>query len=89
MLALYRRGDLCTLEEGALIAAVSRRRVMAWLNAAGIDHRRTRALFVAKHRSRAVDQSEGKPPKRRLTKPQMRAIADRAKAEWDRRQASN
>lgn len=85
VLAMYRRGELRTLEEGALIANTSRGLVQKWLAAARIDWEAQRGLYLARHRERA---EHGKP-RRRPTKAMLRAIADRAKAEWDRRQASD
>ena len=82
---MYRRGELGTLEDGAMVAGVSRRRIMAWLVAAGIDWKQRHAHFLAKHRRRALDRHEGKPTPRRLTKRQLRARATKAKAEWDSR----
>jgi hypothetical protein len=81
---MCRRGHLASLEEGALIAGVSRRRVMAWLDAAGIDLKRKRAAFLNKHRRRAIEQCEGKRTRRKPTRAQLRVAAERAKEQWDR-----
>lgn len=85
VIGLYRRGELGTLEEGAIIGGVSRRRVMAWLETSGIDWQAARLRFIAKHRRRAVEQHEGKPAKAAVSKKVLRARAKRAKAQWDRR----
>lgn len=84
VLSLYRRGMLATLEEGALVAGVTRAAVLAWVKARGIDWRRERQRYLAKERTRAVMASEGKRQRRR-TKSELRSIADDAKAKWDRR----
>jgi hypothetical protein len=86
VLALYRRGELATLEEGATIASVSRSRVLAWLRVAGIDWKRSRLAFVARHRTRAAAQAEG-ITLRRPSKRMLRLIGERAKREWDQRHA--
>jgi hypothetical protein len=78
VVSLCRRGMLASLAEGALIAGVNRRRVMAWLDAAGLECRRSRLAYVAKMRTRAVDQCEGKPTRKAMTQAQRRAMADRA-----------
>lgn len=87
VLALYRRGVLASLEEGALVASVSRVTVRAWLIAAGIDWTRERERFLARHRSGALAQSEGRKLKRR-TKAEMRELGARAVKAWTRRQRS-
>lgn len=84
VLALYRRGMLATLDEGALIAGVTRGAVLAWLRAKGINWRRERQRYLAKERTRAVLAAEGKP-RRRRTKAELRTIADNAKVKWDQR----
>jgi hypothetical protein len=83
VISLYLRGELATLEEGALIAAVTRSRVRAWLHAAGIDWIARRQWFIASHRARGVAVNEGRRP-RRPTKREMRRLADQAKRKWDR-----
>jgi hypothetical protein len=87
VLVRYRRGEFATLEEGAMVAGVSRRRVMAWLAAEGIDWKLARARWVAKHRSRALDECEGKTV-RRPSKRDLRLRAAAAKAQWDKRRSS-
>lgn len=88
VLIRYRRGELATLEEGALIAGVTRRRVLAWLHEAGIDWRAARLHFIARARTRDIEASEGKRARRRPTKTEMHRACDDAKAEWDKRQMS-
>lgn len=81
VLALYRRGELATLEEGALIADTSRGRIAAWLEAAGIDWVRERQRFVASKRQRAQESVAGKVRKR-PSKAQQRAQAQRLVEEF-------
>lgn len=84
VLGLAARGELASLEEGAIIAGVSRVTIRRWLVEAKIDWRRTRELFLAKHRRRAVAKANGRESVR-PTKEQQHDIASRAQAEWDRR----
>lgn len=88
MLSLYLRGVLATLEEGAQIASVTRSRVRAWLQAAGIDWMRNRLHFVARHRTHAVAICEGRKVKR-PSKRQQRIEAARAKRKWDKDHAAH
>lgn len=83
VLGLFRRGALASLEEGALVAGVSRVTVRTWLLAARIDWRAQRSRFIARHRRRAVMVSEGRIV-RRPTKGELHRQADQAKAQWDR-----
>ena len=83
LVALYRRGELATLEEGALVAGVTRSAIRAWLRSAGVDWMRARLDYVARHRSRAVAVCEGRIA-RRPSKAQMRRDGELAKAKWDR-----
>lgn len=83
VVALYRRGELSTLEEGALVAGVTRSAIRAWLRSAGVDWMRSRAHYVARHRARAVAVCEGRKV-RRPSKAQMRRDGELAKAKWDR-----
>lgn len=83
---MYRRGELATLDEGAMIAGVARATVLAWLRYDRIDWKAARARFIAKHRTRAVNVAEGRKH-RRPTKAELHRICDEAKAEWDKRHA--
>jgi hypothetical protein len=85
VLTLARRGEIASLEEAALIADVTRDTVRRWLNLAGIDWRKARAARIVKHRERTFAILQGKPARKRLTKDQQRAIAERAKKAWDTR----
>lgn len=87
VVGLYRRGELGTLDEGATIAATSRSRVSAWLKAEGVDWQRARQHFVARHRTRALMQAEGRRP-RRPSKAEMRVQGARAVAQWEARRAA-
>lgn len=85
VLALYRRGLLCTLQEGAWIACVTRARVGVWLRDAGIDWQSTREQHISKLRARAEAIMSGKPLKPKPTKAQQRAMGERLVAEYRRR----
>ena len=81
VLGRYRRGDLATLEEGALIAGVTRMTVRRWLVDAGIDWKLTRGRYIAKLRSRGIDASQG-VVRRRPHKRQQSAMVKRKTREW-------
>lgn len=78
---LFKRGELVTLDEGALVGGVTRACVHAWLKAAGIDWRRSREHRLARHRSAAVAAVEGRRSKR-MSKAQMRAEGERLTARY-------
>jgi hypothetical protein len=81
VIVLYRRGQLATLHEGALIAGVSRSRVHAWLRVEGINWVRQRQSFVAMHMAHASLPLE----RRKGSHLKKKARAESAKAEWNRR----
>lgn len=81
---LYRRGELATLGEGAVVAGVSRACVHAWLKAEGVEWHRNREHRLARLRRHAVAAAEGRTL-RRPTKAEMRREGERAKREWDRK----
>lgn len=85
VLMLARRGEIASLDEAALIADVTRQTVRRWLALAGVDWRKQRAARIVKHRERTFAIMAGKPKRKRLTKAQMRAIADRAVKVWTRK----
>jgi hypothetical protein len=87
VVGLYRRGDLATLDEGATIAATSRSRVHAWLQAEGIAWQRARQHFIARHCRKATDQAEGKQ-RRRPTKAELREQGARLIAQWEAKRAA-
>lgn len=77
IITLFRRGDLVSVREAVLICDASRQAVGKWLKAAGIDIESSRMAYVARQRRRAQLVAEGKPPRRRPSKDQMRKeIAD-------------
>ncbi len=86
VVALYRRGELATLEEGALVAGVTRSAIRAWLRTVGVDWMRARAHYVARQRSRAIAAAEGRIV-RRPSKAALRREAELLKAKWDREHA--
>lgn len=88
VLMLARRGDIASLDEAALIADVTRATVHRWLTIAGIDWRKARSARIGKHRERALAILEGKPPRKKLTKAQQRALGERALQSWIRKPRS-
>lgn len=84
VLMLYRRGQLATIAEGAVMATVRRQTVARWLREAGIDIALTRGRFLIMLRKRAQRIAEGKPPLRRRTKAEWRQIGEKAVADFNR-----
>jgi hypothetical protein len=77
IVTLFRRGELASVREAVLICDASRQAVSKWLRVAGIDIEASRMAYVARQRSRAQLIAEGKSPRRRPTKAEMRkTIAD-------------
>jgi hypothetical protein len=85
VISLYVRGLLATLQDGAIVAGVTRARVRAWLKASGLNWQASRLRFLARQRRKAVLVAEGKWVAR-PSKKWMRRQAEQAKAEWDRKQ---
>ena len=83
VVAMARRGDLASLDEGAIIAGVTKATVRRWLIDAHIDWRLTRRQWLAKRHLRCEDWANGRPPPRKPTKEEQHARASRAKAQWD------
>lgn len=69
---MFRKGELTSPSEGALIATVPRQTVARWVREAGIDVRATRLRFLARNQRRAQRYVDGKPPARRPSKAEMR-----------------
>jgi hypothetical protein len=77
IVTLFQRGDLVSVREAALICDASRQAISKWLRQAGIDIEASRLAYVARLRTRAQLVAEGKTPRGKPTKAQMRAsIAD-------------
>jgi hypothetical protein len=74
IVTLFRRGDLASVREAVLICDASRQAVSKWLKAAGVDIEASRMAHIARQRSRAQLIAEGKAPRRKPTKAQMRQI---------------
>jgi hypothetical protein len=72
IVTLFRRGDLVSVAEAVLICDASRQAISKWVKAAGIDLEASRMAYVARQRSRAQLIAEGKPPRRRPSKDEMR-----------------
>lgn len=85
VISLYVRGLLATLQDGAIVAGVTKARVRAWLKASGLNWQQSRLRFLARQRRKAVLVAEGKWVAR-PSKKWMRRQAEIAKTEWDKRQ---
>lgn len=72
IVTLFRRGDLVSVREAVLICDASRQAISKWVKAAGLDLEVSRMAYIARQRSRAQLIAEGKPPRRRPSKDQMR-----------------
>lgn len=86
VVSMYVRGYLSSLDEGAIVAGVTKHTVRRWLVAAGIDWRATRLRYLAASRARCVAASEGKRV-HRPSKREMRRLAAKAKQDWDKAHA--
>lgn len=84
LLALFARGELASLAEGAEVAGVSRVTVLKWLRSRQVNWKKQRQLWLARHGAIANARADGRAQKR-LTKAEKREIAARAKREWDLR----
>lgn len=69
---LCRRGDIATVAEAVLVSGLSRQTISRWLRLERIDLKTARMHYVARQRSRAQLIADGKPPRRRPSKDQMR-----------------
>lgn len=78
VISMYRRGDLCSIAEGALIASVPRQTVGRWVREAEINIEATRQRYLARSQLRAERYAEGLPPVRKPSKAQMRSDIDKA-----------
>lgn len=75
---MYRRGDLVSPAEGALIASVPRQTISRWIREAEIDLKATRLQFLARNQTKAQRYAAGLPPLLKPTKAQMRKTIDDA-----------
>lgn len=78
IVTLFRRGELVSVAEAVLICDASRQAVNKWLRRAGIDVTSTRLRYIARQRSRAQLIAEGKPPRRRWSKAELREMGQKA-----------
>lgn len=75
---MYRRGDLVSPTEGALVASVPRQTISRWIREAGVDVKATRLRYLARCQTKAQRYAAGLPPLRKPTKAQMRVMLDEA-----------
>lgn len=88
VVAMFKRGELATLEEGAKVAGTKRETVARWLRYADVDWAVTRSRYLAKKHTHCETYAAGLPPSRKLTKRQLSHIATREKAKWDAKRAA-
>lgn len=85
IVTLFRRGDLVSVREAVLICDASRQAVSKWLRSAGVDIEASRLRYIARQRSRAQMVAEGKAPRGKPSKAQMRKVIADAMAETVRK----
>lgn len=89
VVAMFKRGELASLQEGAVVGGVNKVTVRRWLVEAKVNWGATRTRWLAKCNERAARYAEGLPPIPRLTKRQMSQLLARQKADWDRKNGRN
>lgn len=88
VIALYQRGELASLQEGAAVAGVKKQSVSRWLADEQINWQIARSQYLARKHEGGYRWLIGKPPKQKPSKRFLRLRANRAKQEWDRRNAA-
>lgn len=78
VVTMFRRGDLISAAEGAIVASVPRQTVARWIREAGIDIRATRLQYLARTQRKAQRYADGLPPLQKPTKAQMRRQIEEA-----------
>lgn len=87
-MTLFRRGELASAGEAVLVSGLSRQTIGRWLRMERINAASARLRYIARQRDRAQRILEGKPPRRRPSKEQMRKVIADAMAETVRRSAN-
>lgn len=85
IIALFRRGDLVSLGEAAIVSGATKQAIGRWLKAERINITAARLAHIARQRTRAQLIEEGKGPRRRPSKAEMRKVIADAMAETVRR----
>lgn len=85
IVTLFKRGEIASVREAVLICDASRQAVTKWLRAAGINVEQRRLAYIARHRDRAQRIAEGRAPRRKPSKTEMRKQADKALSDWNAR----
>ena len=80
IITLFRRGEIASVREAVLICDASRQAVTKWLKAAGVDIEASRLAYITRQRTRAQLVAEGKAPRGKPSKAQMRQIISDAMA---------
>ncbi len=75
---MFRRGDLVSAAEGALIASVPRQTISRWIREAEIDVTASRLQHLARCQAKAQRYAAGLPPLLKPTKAQMRRTLEDA-----------
>lgn len=87
IVALFRRGDLVSVQEATLICDASRQSITKWLKSEGINIETHRLAYIARLATKAQRQIDGLSPARRPTKVQMRAQLAKAIERFNRANA--
>jgi len=82
-----RRGEIASVREIVLVASIPRQTANRWLREAGIKLDDARLRAVNKMHEQEERYLAGLPPRRKPSKRFLRKVADRAKAQWDKRHA--
>lgn len=78
IVSMFRRGELASPAEGAIVASVPRQTVARWIREAGIDVKVKRLQYLARCQIKGERYVAGMPPTRKPSKAEMRR--DLAKA---------
>lgn len=84
IVTLYRRGDLVSASEGAIVASVPRQTISRWLREERINTTSTRMQYLARVQTKMQLYLDGKPQQRRPSKTELRRQGAKALREWNR-----
>lgn len=80
---MYRRGELVSIAEGALVGSIPRQTIGRWLRESGIDPAITRQRWLARNQIRAEHYQEGLPPMAKPSGRQLRAGLAKSLKRWN------
>ena len=84
VVTMFKRGDLVSASEGAIIASVPRQTVARWLRESGINIEAKRRQYLARIQRRAQLYAEGKPQQTKPSKTELRLMAEKAVRDFNR-----